>query len=291
MNDAPTLALQFPDDLPTPDSALADTAHASIQALIDNVGSGRISQRQAERISRIVATVRVFGEHVARIVEQGCAIGRASATTARDVERLATDIAAFRTTRDEHALRTIEIAERKKHLPGVIEQETRVRKLTAEVAAEELDARLAVVRRQREADSQRIEDDRTAGLRRGEQLQAHRLARVETARKKTEECAARITRDVQIGSVPTGAKQPFHAFAACVYLAAKLDDGCSSDEAAARTREAVIAQMAAGEPLPEEIDAYRAAFQDLKQRAQVAARRHDASEILKVAETFTGGVQ
>lgn len=291
MSNAPALALRSTHDLPTPDTALADTAHTSIQTLIDHLGSGRISQRQAERIGRIAGTVRVFGEHVARIVEQGCAIARASATSARDVERLATEIAAFRATRDEHALRAVEVAEREKHLPGVIEQESRLRKLTAEVAAEELDARLAAIRRQREADTQRIEDERTAGVRRGEQLQAHRVARADAARRKMEEWAARITRDVQIGSVPTGAKQPYHAFAACVFLTAKLDDGCSSDEAAARTLEAVLAQMAAGEPSPDEIDAFRIAYQDLKPRAQVAARRHDASETLKVAETFTGGVQ
>lgn len=289
MSDA--LALWSAPDLPTPDTALAETAHTIIQTVIDHLGSGRISPRQAERLGRNAGAVRVFGEHVARIVEQGCAIARASATNVRDVERLTTEITAFRTTRDEHALRAIEIAERQRHLPGVIAQELRVRILTAEVAAEELAGRLAALKLQRETDAQRVEDERTAGLRRGERLQAHRVARAETARKKTEECATRITRDVQLGSVPTGPKQPFHVFAACVYLAAILDDGCSSEEAAARTREAVIAQMAVGEFSPEEIEAYRIAYQDLKPRAQLAARRHDASETLKVAEPFSGGIQ
>jgi hypothetical protein len=287
----PTFGMLPSHPLPEPDTALATNARESIQALIDSVGSGHVSRRKAARIAESIEPVRVFGAHVAQIVEQGCQIARASATSARDVERLAAEIASFRAIRDGHTLESFGIGEQKKHLPGIIEEESKVRTVAAQVAWEELAERRDVLLRQREADKERIADERAARRAQLAHVQATRTARADAARKKNDEAAARITQDVQLGSVPLGANQPFHAFAACVYLAAKLDDGLSSDEAATRTREAVLARMTAGAPSHEEIEAYRSAYQELKQRATAAAHRQDASEIFAAAENLTGGVQ
>jgi len=276
---------------PLLDTALAANARASIQALIDSVGSGHVSRRKAARIAESIEPVRVFGAHVAQIVEQGCQIARESATCSRDVERLGAEIAQFRAIRDAHALESFGIGEQKKHLPGIIAEESKVRTVAAQVAWEELTERRDVILRQREADKERIADERAARRAQITHAQAIRTARTDAARKKNEDAAARVTRDVQLGSVPMGANQPFHAFAACVYLAAKLDDGLSGDEAATRTREAVLAQMTAEAPSPEEIEAYRSAYQELKQRATATAHRQDASEIFAAAENLTGGVQ
>ncbi len=261
--------------LPEPDTALATNARESIQALI----------------AVSIEPVRVFGCAVAQIVEQGCEIARVSATSARDIERLGAEIASFRAIRDAHALESFGIGEQKKHLPGIIAEESKVRTCAAQAAWEELTERRDVILRHRAADKERLADERAARRAQLAHAQATRTARADAARKKNDEAAARITQDVQLGSVPMGPNQPFHAFAACVYLAARLDDGLSGDEAATRTREAVLARMTTGAPSSEETQAYQSAYQELKRRATAAAHRQDASEIFAAAENLAGGVQ
>lgn len=153
---------------------------------------------------------------------------------------------------------------------------------------EQIDARRAT----REREKQRVEEERVTAEKRVDRNRAARDARAQAARGKNEGEAARIVRDVQIGAVPADPAHPYHAYAACIYVAARLEEGLPSEQAAERTREAVLGLMLGPTIAPDEITAYHAAYLDLKERAKTATTHRDTTtDLLKAVKVFTGHAQ
>ncbi len=266
-------------------------ATASIQSLITNVGTGRVSRRQAERLRRATDTLTGVVDNIVDIVTQGENIARSGAQLSRDIEQLATDIDDFQTKRAENETRRAEAAERTKRVATAVKEELRVRTLTASLHAEELQDQLDARRATRDREKTRADQERISAQQRVDRSRVTRDARADAARRKNEGEANRIVRDVQIGAVPADPAHPYHAYAACIYLAAKLDEHLPSTDAAERTREAVLALMLGAAVAPDEITAYHAAYIDLKERAKAAAKHRDTSDLFAAAEAFAGGVQ
>jgi len=266
-------------------------ALASIQTLTAAIGRGQLSRRQAERLRRATDTLADVVGDIERIVTHGENIARQSAQLARDVELLAAEIDEFQTKRAENAVRRAEAAERAKLVGGVVKEQLRVQFLTATLQGDDLHAQLDARRAARAQEQERIAQERITIQQRTDRARATRDARAALVREKHEHEAARIVRDVQIGAVPADTAHPYHAYAACVYVAAKLDEHLSSADAATRTRDAVPERMLGGDLAPDEIAAYHAAYVDLKTRAAAAARQRDTADLFAAIEPFAGGVQ
>jgi hypothetical protein len=172
-----------------------------------------------------------------------------------------------------------------------VQEEQRVRILTARNQADELQEQIDARRAARELETHRVEQERATAVQRVDRRREARDARSEAARRKNEGDAARIVRDVQVGAVPADPAHPYHAYAACIYLAARLEDGLTSEEAAGRTKDAVLGCMLGPTVAPDEIAAYHAAYLDLKQRAKTATTRRDTTELLVATANVFGGPQ
>jgi len=266
-------------------------ALASIQTLITTIGRGQLSRRQADRLRRDTDTLAHVVGNIERVVTHGEHITRASATLARDVEQLAAEIDEFQTKRAENAVRRAEAAERAKLVGGVVKEQLRVQSLTATLQADDLQAQLDARHAARALEQQRAAQERITLQQRTDRTRASRDARAALVREQHEHEAARIVHDVQIGAVPADAAHPYHAYAACVYLAARLDDGLATDAAIARTRDAVLRLMLGVDVAPETIARYHEAYVELKARAASAARRRDTTDLFTAAEALSGDVQ
>jgi hypothetical protein len=291
MTETTALAIRRDTAELVPMRPLDHTATDAIQTAITQIGHGKISLRQAERLRRTTSTLNGVVENIERVAAHGENIARSSARLARDIEQLATEIDDFQTKRAENDARRAEAAARKAHIGAAITEELRGRTLAATVQAEDLQDQLDARRAARAAEKQRIEHERATAEQRVDRTRAARDARAEAARQKNAGEAARIVRDVQIGAVPADPAHPYHGYAACLYLAAKLDDGLASEGAAERTRDAVLGMMLGPTVAPDEIAAYHAAYLDLKERAKTAAKHRDTTDLFAAAEAFAGGVQ
>jgi hypothetical protein len=267
------------------------TATDAIQNVITHIGHGTISLREAERLRRVTSTLHGVVENIERVATHGENIARSSARLVRDIEQFATEVDDFQTKRTENEVRRVEADERKEHVRAAVRAESRARTLAATLQAEDVQEQLDARRAAREREWQRAEQERVTAAQRVDRNRAARDARAEAAHRKNEGEASRIVRDVQIGAVPADPAHPYHAYAACLYLAAKLDDGLASEGAAERTRDAVLGMMLGPTVAPDEIAAYHAAYLDLKERAKAAAKHRDTTELLAAAEVFAGGVQ
>jgi len=268
------------------------TATDAIQNVITHIGHGTISRREAERLRLASSTLGSVVQTIERVATHGENIARSSARLVRDIEQFATEVDDFQTKRTENEVHRVEAAERKKHVRAAVREESRARTLAATLQAEDLQEQLDARRAARERERQRVDQERATAEQRVDRNRASRDARVDAARRKNEGEAARIARDVQIGAVPADPAHPYHAYAGCIYLAARLEDGLPSEEAAERTRDAVLGLMLGPTVAPDEIAAYHAAYLDLKARAKTAATHRDTTtELRAAAKVFTGDVQ
>jgi len=270
----------------------ASTATDAIQTLITQIGQGHMSLRDAERLRQKTSTLGGVVDNIERIARHGENIARSSARLVRDIEQLATEIDDFQTKRAENDARRCEADARRAHVAEAVREEQRVRTLTAQNLGDELQEQIDARRAARERERQRVEQERVTAEQRVDRSRAARDARAEAARQKNDGEAARIVRDVQIGAVPADSAHPYHAYAACIYLAARLEDDLPSEQAAERTREAVLGLMLGPTVAPDEIAAYHAAYLDLKARAKTAATHRDTTtELRAAAQAFAGDVQ
>ncbi|MBV8517652.1 MAG: hypothetical protein JO197_09655 [Acidobacteria bacterium] len=173
----------------------------------------------------------------------------------------------------------------------IAREQANVQLLTAKVQSAELKARLDALEAPRKEAARQAKAGPATRPLPVDRVQAALDAKADAARKKNESDAARIVRDVQIGAVAADEQHPYDGYAGCIYLAAKLDDGLTSAEAADRTREAVLAMMLGTDVSPEQVALYYTAYEALKERAAAAAKRSEATELFAAAEALTGGVQ
>ena len=112
---------------------VAETAAASVEALITGVGSGDISVRQARKIGAAAQTVEVFTRHVSQIVRDTADMAGIGATCMRDVAQLHAEVAAYKAAQTQHAAERAEAQARANAVGPVVTEELETRKLTAQL--------------------------------------------------------------------------------------------------------------------------------------------------------------
>jgi len=251
---------------------LADLATTSIQQVIGGIGAGRISLRQARKLVEAADTVHEFADTLVCIAADGADIARISATCARDVEKLATEIDDLKTKQAKNAAARAEDAALAGAIGPVVREELDVRKLTAKLQRRQLQQQLDAL--DAEAARKPHPDPPPPAAQPG-RFGARIPDITDATLERLTSDAAGIVREIQGGSIPTGIRQPYHAFAACLYLRARLD-GEDSRTAAASARGELVAHMLDGaEFSPSQIRAFVREYQDLKKRyeAQTAQTR------------------
>lgn len=267
------------------------SATAAVQQLLSNIGDGTLNERAVRRVSRVSAQLTTIVHDIVRIAECGEQLARASAEVDRDIEKIATEIDDFQTKRAENAATRAAAKVLAEKGAQVQDAQLDVQLLTAQLQRDDLRAQLHARKAGRKEAKEQTKHAAVTPPPVVDRVQAAKNARADAARQKNEGDAARIVRDVQIGAVAADEKHPYHAYAACVYLSGKLDDGLASANAAERAREAVLALMLDEDISPEQIAAYHTAYRELKDRAAAAAKRQGATELFAAAEAFAGDVQ
>jgi|GEM_PF-1369592 len=258
-------------DLLAPDP-IADLAITNVQEFITRIANGSLSLRGAQRIVDAAGTACDFADALQRIVRDGAAIARMSATCAYDVAKLRTLMEALKAERAASDLARAEAEARKNAIALVVAEEMDVRTLTARLQKKQLELQLQALEAEAAEKEQPPPPPPAA--------QAGRFGtRIPDITDATMERltfdAARIVSEVQAGAVPTGIRQPYHAFAACLYLRARID-GADSRAAAEITRTELVSQMLVPEEFtPNQIRAFVREYKDLKKRfdAQTAETR------------------
>jgi hypothetical protein len=257
------------------------TTHAvtAVRSIVERVASGDISPRQARRLDQAFHVAGEIAGDIRRIVENGQQMVIGAAAVTREVAKCAAEIDAYATEAAENDAKRAEAAARKDAAPDAVKQEIRVRKLTAEVQAEELEVRLAALKAEK---TRAAAPTAPAAPPVAQQRRAitHTPDGNEVILERLHEEASRIVREVQAGSVPTGARHPYHAFAACIYMHAKLD-GQPTREAAAHTQRELVSQMLTERDFTlAEISTLGREYQALKKRFEGAADARKNATVL-----------
>jgi hypothetical protein len=271
----------------TPLPALARTAPRSnrgaaaldaVTALLENAATGRVSPRQARRLQTVLTSAKGIAATIFDIVEDGDRMAAEAAECGRRIAQCDAGIAAFRAAEAQSAAARTEAEERATHLPKVVEQEMRLRKLTAQVQAEELATRLAALKAARPAKTKPATSNDTTPKPSASTRPSPEDALL--ARLSSE--AAAVLREVQAGSVPTDARHPFHAFAGSVYLRARLD-GDDARTASTRAQDALVAHMREShEFTASERKAFRRAYDDLKKELDGTSEARQGERFLSM---------
>jgi hypothetical protein len=274
-------------------------AQEAAQRIVQYAVSGRLSPRHAGRLHRVFDDVEDVIESIRRIAEHGDRMAAGAAACARDMAACEAAVASYQAAAAACETQRAEAEERTRLAAAVVQQEHRVRVLTADVQAEELEIRLAALKAERHAAVATAKPPATAHAGATTAATAHSPGAVRTsasarsaapshdasdealaARLASE--AAAILREVQVGLVPTDARHPNHAFAACLYVQAKLD-GQDAAGAAAQAQEALIAHLRDGHEFrPAERKAFRGVYDDLKKRLDAAADTRQGATLLSM---------
>ena len=253
------------------------SAAAAGQQLIDAAASGALTARQARRIRRTTGELTGVISDLGSLAERGHDLVRSTAELSRDLEKMETEIDDFQTKRvkNEAERATAKITADKG--AKVLNAQFDVQLVTAQLQHAELQDRLDARKAARAEAKKKAKAAGETPPPPVDPKQAAKDARARAAHRKNADAASRIVRDVQIGAVHADAAHPYHAYAACVYLTAKLEDDRTSAEAADITRDAVLTMMLGTEVAPEQIAVYHATYVELKDRAAAAAKRREAT--------------
>lgn len=253
---------------------VTSSAANAINALVRHAAAGDLTPRRARRLTAILQQAERITESIVQIAEDSNRMAAAAASAARDVAQCEADIAAYDAAAAASAALRAEAKERANRAPVVVQKESRVRELTADVQAEELELRLAAL----QAEKTRAAAPAALPVAQQRRPTVHTPDERDALLERVEEDAARIVREVQAGSVPTGPKHPYHAFAGCLYMQAKLD-GHSARLAASFAQRELVSQMLTGSDLTSaQIAALGREYFALKKRVEGAtdARKHAA---------------
>lgn len=258
------------------DDGITTHAVTAVRSIVQRVASGDVSPRQARRRHDALHFAREIASDIGRIVEDAQKMVIGSATVTREVAKCAAEIDAYRTEAAENEAKRAEAKARNEAAPDAVKQEIRVRKLTAEVQAEELEVRLAALK----AEKSRAAAPAAPPVAQQRRTTARTPDGSDVILERLQEEAARIVREVQAGSVPTGARHPYHAFAACIYMHAKLDGQPTRDAAAHAQRELVSQMLTERDFTLAEISALGREYQALKKRFEGAADTRKNATVL-----------
>lgn len=258
------------------DDGITTHAVTAVRSIVERVASGDVSPRQARRLDQAFHVAGEIVGDIRRIVEDGQQMVIGAVTVTREVAKTAAEIDAYTTVAAENEAKRAEAKARKDAAPEAVKQEIRVRKLTAEVQAEELERRLAALK----AETTRAAAPATPPVAQQRRTTAHTPDGSDVILERLQEEAARIVREVQAGSVPTGARHPYHAFAACLYMHAKLDGQPTRDAAAHAQRELVSQMLTERDFTLAEISTLGREYQALKKRFEGAADARKNATVL-----------
>lgn len=273
------LTLHRPASLAPAAKDMTSSAADAINALVRSAAAGDLTPRRAKFLTVVLNHATQITKSIVQIAEDGNSMTAAAAAVARDIEQCTTDVDVLITTRAENAVKRTEADERKKHVAGVVQQEMRVQRLTAEVQAEELSQRLAALKAAR---PDRTTTSTTQPAAPFGSPASPKDAGADALLARLSREAASVVREVQAGVVPTDARHPYHAFAGCLYLRARLD-GDDAHAAAMRARGELIEHMREDrEFTPPERKAFRREYEELKKRLDAKADVRQGATLLSM---------
>lgn len=262
-------------------SDVTQSATEAVRTLVQRAAEGDLTPRRAKRLTVVLGHARQITESIIGIAEDCDQMAVAAAAAARDIEQCTTDIDVLATTRATNAVTRKEAAEREKHVGTAVQQEMRVRRLTAEVQAEELTHRLDALKAARPSRA-KATTVTTAAPSSGPTSAKDATADALLARLSSE--AASVLREVQAGVVLADTRHPYHAFAGCLYLRARLD-GDDAHAAAMRARDELIAHMREDhEFTPAERKEFRREYAELKKRLDAKADARQGATLLSMMQ-------
>jgi hypothetical protein len=260
-------------------SDVTQSATEALRTLVQRAAAGDLAPRRAKRLTVVLGHAEQLTESIVRIAGDSDQMAVAAAAAARDVERCTTDIDVLMTTRAANAVTRKEAAEREQHVAGVVHQEMRVQRLTAEVQAEELTQRLNALKAARPPHAN--EATVTTPAKRNSSMSAKDTDSDALLARLSAE-ATSVLREVQAGVVLADARHPYHAFAGCLYLRARLD-GDVAHAAAMRARDELIAHMREDhEFTPAERKEFRREYAEFKKRLDAAADTRQGATLLSM---------
>jgi hypothetical protein len=262
-------------------SEVTQSATDAVRTLVQRAAEGDLTPRRARRLTVVLGHAKQIVESLIGIAEDNDRMTVAAAAAARDIEQCTTDIDALMTTRATNAVTRKEAAEREKHVASAVHQEFRVRRLTAEVQAEELTQRLNALRAARPPHPKAATVIPTAP-KSGPTSAKDADDAALLARLSAE--ATSVLREVQAGVVLADARHPYHAFAGCLYLRARLD-GDDAAAAALRARDELIAHMREDrEFTPAQRKEFRREYEHLKKQLEGKTETRQGAALLAMLE-------
>ncbi|HEX6642879.1 MAG TPA: hypothetical protein VF215_17310 [Thermoanaerobaculia bacterium] len=258
---------------------VTQSATDAVRTLIQRTAEGGLTPRRAKRLALVLGHAEQIVESLIGIAEDSDRMTVAAAAAARDIEQCTTAIDTLMTTRAANAVTRKEAAEREKHVAGVVHQEMRVQRLTAEVRAEELTQRLNALKAARPPHA-KAATVTPAAQNSGPTCAKDADDAALLSRLSTE--ATSVLREIQAGVVLADARHPYHAFAGCLYLRARLD-GDDAAAAALRARDELIAHMREDrEFTPAERKEFRREYAALKKRLAATADTRQGATLLSM---------
>ncbi|HYC59915.1 MAG TPA: hypothetical protein VEK79_10160 [Thermoanaerobaculia bacterium] len=254
-------------------------AQETAQRIVEQAAWGRLSPRHAGNLRRVFEDVEHVAQSIRRIADHGDRMAAGAAACARDIAECEAAVARYQAAAAASEAERAEAEERAKLAADVVQKEARVRGLTADVRAEELEIRLASLKAQRApvpaaATREAAPRNSSAATPTDDDALLARLSRE----------AASVLREVQAGVVLTDPRHPYHAFAGCLYLRARLD-GDDAHAAAMRARAELIAHMREDhEFTPAERKAFRREYEDLKKRLDAKADTRQGATLLSMMQ-------
>lgn len=250
--------------------------------LLRGTAKGTTSTRALKQLTLRLDAAHTAASHIERIQQVVSRVTRESETCARDLAALRADIAEHTLRRAGCEFQSDQLAQERALLPRRIKEGDELATLRHRIAKARLQAELKDV--QQEARRARTAPPATTST--TPNLDAERQA-MEREGALTD--ARRIVEDITAEHVPTDARQPHHAYAGCVYLAARLD-GASPADAAAYTRTVVADRIAAGVTVkPAERTALKQRYDELKARLDGAAKKRDGAFFLDALDHLGNG--
>jgi len=258
------------------DDSLEAHAAATIQKVIAEIARGGVSRRRAEVMREVFGCAGRITSDIVHIVRHAQDMVKGAATTMREIETCVAAADDCRTRIAENAAKRAELIVRANQAAAVIAEENTVRILTATLQATQLQQQIDALHDQKKQRESAPPPPAAQPGRFGTRIPDITDATLERLTSD----ATGIVREVQGGSIPTGIRQPYHAFAACLYLRARLD-GEDSRAAAAAARDELVEQMLDGaEFSPSQIRAFVREHQDLKKRFDAQTEQQRGQSLL-----------
>jgi hypothetical protein len=270
----------------TPASTLSPLAAPSefVTAALDvlRVASNlKTRPRALQQFTARLEAAHVATGHIERIQQVVIRVTRESETCARDVSRFRADIAEHDLRRDVAEFQSDQLAQERALLPTRTQERDELAELQHRIAKARLQAELDEIEHSRPSNPTTASVASTTP-----NLDAER-ATMDRERALTD--ARRIVEDITAEHVPTDARQPYHAFAGCLYLAARLD-GLSAADAAAHTRGVVADRITSGANVTlDDRIAFKLRYDELKTRLDGAAQKRDGAFMLDALHHLGNG--